>query len=166
VSETGDARRPLRIWLVGFGTVGRWLAQVLGSQAERLAARYGVDVSVVGIATARHGLVYNEDGLDLTAVLSAMSEGRSLTDLTGVRCWPTTIAGPHDGGNVTARIQPELVHNSDRLANVNGTSNAVVCEVSPLGEITIIGPGAGVQLAGQGVLSDVIAVATTRPTSS
>jgi homoserine dehydrogenase len=34
----------------------------------------------------------------------------------------------------------------------------VVCSASPVGEVMISGPGAGPQLAGQGVLSDVIAV--------
>jgi len=43
--------------------------------------------------------------------------------------------------------------------NIEGTTNAVVCTAGPLGEITISGPGAGPQLAGQGVLSDVIAIA-------
>ena len=32
--------KPLRIWLVGTGTVGTWLAGALGSQRERLAASY------------------------------------------------------------------------------------------------------------------------------
>jgi homoserine dehydrogenase len=336
--------RPLRIWLVGFGTVGRWLAEVLGSHKAQLADRYGVEVSVLGIATARDGLVYDEDGLDLTAALSAPS----LTELPGVTCWPSTIDGlrateadllvevsasplpdgepgfshmrealgrgipvvtsnkwpvalrgvelrelarrrgvafraestvmsgtpvlstlveglagatpirlrgllnatanhiltdmaggrtyeealteaqwvglaernpaadveGHDtmakvmilsalvfgrqlrheqvactgitgvrpadidkaasfggslkhvavlefeGGGVTARVEPQLVLDGDRLANVNGSTNAVVCEASPVGEIAVIGPGAGPQLAGQGVLSDLIAVAT------
>ena len=39
--------RPLRIWIVGFGTVGQWLAGALESQAERLAVRYGVGARVV-----------------------------------------------------------------------------------------------------------------------
>ena len=43
--------------------------------------------------------------------------------------------------------------------NIEGTTNAVVCTASPIGEVTISGPGAGLQLAGQGVLSDVIAIA-------
>ena len=48
-----------------------------------------------------------------------------------------------------------------RLAftNIEGTANAVVCRASPLGEVIIVGPGAGPELAGQGVLSDLIAVA-------
>jgi homoserine dehydrogenase len=48
----------------------------------------------------------------------------------------------------------------------DGTANAVVFEASPVGQVTIIGPGAGPELAGQGVLSDVIAVASRRAGSS
>jgi homoserine dehydrogenase len=45
------------------------------------------------------------------------------------------------------------------VARGEGTTNAVVCRAEPVGEITIIWPGAGPQLAGQGVLGDLIAVA-------
>jgi homoserine dehydrogenase len=69
---------------------------------------------------------------------------------------------PDGAGDVSARVQPELVPRDDPLANVEGTTNAVVCRASPIGEVTIIGPGAGPQLAGQGVFSDVIAVARSR----
>jgi homoserine dehydrogenase len=37
-----------------------------------------------------------------------------------------------------------------------------VFRASPIGEVAIIGPGAGPELAGQGVLSDLIAVAGAR----
>ena len=76
------------------------------------------------------------------------------------------FAGPDGAGAVTARVQPELVGPDDPLASVDGVTNAVVCQASPLGEVTIIGPGAGPQLAGQGVLSDIIAVARSRARSS
>jgi homoserine dehydrogenase len=72
---------------------------------------------------------------------------------------------PDGAGNVTARVEPELVGSADPLANVEGTTNAVVCRASPVGEVTIIGPGAGPQLAGQGVFSDLIAVARSRTRS-
>ena len=62
-------------------------------------------------------------------------------------------------GSVTARVEPELLPGDDPLANIDGTTNAIVCRADPLGDVTIIGPGAGPQLAGQGVLSDLIAVA-------
>jgi homoserine dehydrogenase len=71
------------------------------------------------------------------------------------------FAGP-EGGSVTASVQPELVRDGDSLAHVDGTANAVVFEASPVGQVTITGPGAGPRLAGQGVLSDIIAVASRR----
>ena len=51
---------------------------------------------------------------------------------------------------MTARVQPEIVQAGDLLASIDGAANAVVCQASPIGEVTIIGPGTGLQLAGQG----------------
>ena len=342
---------PLRIWLVGFGTVGRWLAGAFDAQAERLESRYGCAAQVVGIANARGGFVYRADGLDLAAALAAAGAGRPIGAQRGARTWPSAIeglrateadllvevtasppadgepglahmlealdrgipvatsnkwpvalhgaelaalarergaefraestvmsgtpvlstlteglagaipvalrgvlnatanailsqmaggvsyqraladaqraglaerdpaadvegsdttaklmilsalvfgkqlsrdqvactgitgvtgeqasqaasagqrirhvatlafAGPEGTGAVTARVQPETLPASDLLAGIDGVSNAVVCQASPIGEVTVIGPGAGPQLAGQGVLSDIIAIA-------
>jgi homoserine dehydrogenase len=342
--------KPLRIWLVGFGTVGRWVARALESERERLAREYGIAVTVVGLANARDGFIHDGGGLDLPAVLGLASAGRSIAEQPGVRSWPSAVEGlrateadllvevtaspagdgepgighirealqrgipvvtsnkwpvalrgvelvelarsrgvalraestvmsgtpvlstlvdglagahpvalrgllnatanfvltrmaqgmsyadaladaqreglaerdpaadveGHDSvakvmilsalvfgrqlrreqvacrgitdiarseldeasggarlkhvatlafsepggvGEVTASVEPEIVAGDDPLANVEGTSNAVVCRADPLGEVTIIGPGAGPQLAGQGVFSDLIAVA-------
>ena len=350
----GTPATPLRIWLVGFGTVGRWLTRALESEAERLAGRYGVAFTVVGLANARDGFVYDAGGLDLPSVLAPASGDRAITELPGVRTWPSTIEGlrateadllvevaaspasdgepglthmrealgrgipvvtsnkwpvalagvelaalarergvafraestvmsgtpllgalieglagatpiglrgllnatanfmlgrmeagmpyeealaeaqsaglaepdpaadveghdtvakvmilsalvfgrqlqreqvacrgitdiarseidhaassggrlkhvatlefsePDGEGDVSARVWPELVPGDDPLAGVDGTTNAAVCRASPVGEVSIIGPGAGPQLAGQGVLSDTIAVARAR----
>jgi homoserine dehydrogenase len=341
----------MRIWLVGFGTVGQWLGRRLDSQADRLAARYGVEVTVVGIANARDGFVHAADGLDLRAALAQAAEGRPIAELPGTRRWPTALeglratdadllvevtaspstdgepglahmrealgrgipvvtsnkwpvalhgvelaelarassvafraestvmsgtpllstlvdglagavpvavrgllnatvnfiltrmaegrsyedalaeaqaaglaerdpaadveghdsvakvmilsalvfrrqlrldevarrgiddiarseieeaaatgkrlkhvatlefSGPDGAGAVTARVEPELVPPDDPLARIEGTTNAVVCRASPVGEVAVAGPGAGPELAGQGVLSDLIAVA-------
>ncbi len=83
----------LRIWLVGFGAVGRWLAGVLDAQGGRIASRYGCAISVVGIANARDGFVYDERGLDLGSVLAAAESGRPITDQRGARAWPGAIEG-------------------------------------------------------------------------
>jgi homoserine dehydrogenase len=352
----GEPVRQLRISLVGFGTVGQWLVRALDSQAERLAGRYGIGVTVVGLANARDGFIYDGNGLDLRSVL-ALADLGSITEHQGVRCWPSTIeglrateadllvevtaspsndgepglthmrealerripvvtsnkwpvalhglelarlarsrgvafraestvmsgtpllsalvdglagavpialrgllnasanfilsrmaegapyedalaeaqraglaerdpaadvegydavakvmilsalvfdrqlrrdqvacrgisdiaraeidqavssgsrlkhvatldfSGPDGAGTVTARVEPELVRRDDPLANIEGTTNAVVCRADPVGEVTIIGPGAGPQLAGQGVFSDLIAVARSHTNS-
>jgi len=345
---------PLRVWLVGFGTVGRWLAGALDAQADRLAARFGCAVRVVGIGNARDGFVHDANGLDLGRVLAAAAAGQPITAQPGASAWPTAIeglrataadllvevtasppsdaepglshmrealrrgipvvtsnkwpvalhgtelaalargqgvafraestvmsgtpvlsaltegiagavpvalrgvlnatanailsqmadgtpyrealagaqraglaepdpaadveghdstakvmilsalvfgrqlsrdqvptvgitgvtgeqareaaaagqrirhvatlafAGPDGTGAVTAGVRPEAVPAGDLLARIDGVANAVVCQARPVGEVAIIGPGAGPQLAGQGVLSDLIAVARRR----
>jgi homoserine dehydrogenase len=349
---------PLRIWLVGFGMVGRWLARALDAQAGQLVARYGRELTVVGIANARDGFIYHPDGLDLASALAAAAGGQPVTGQPGARMWPSAIeglrateadllvevtasppadgepglthvrealqrripvvtsnkwpvalrgaelaalarrqqvafraestvmsgtpvlstlteglagtvpvalrgvlnatanhilsqmadgtsyddalaeaqraglaepdpaadveghdtvakvmilsslvfgrqlrreqvtcqgitgitgqqarqaasaggrlrqvatlafAGPAGQGTVTARVQPEAVPAGDLLASIDGVSNALILQASPVGEITIIGPGAGPQLAGQGVLSDIIAVARRQARNS
>jgi homoserine dehydrogenase len=337
--------KPLRIWLVGFGTVGRWLARAIDDHRDRLAARHGIAVTVVGLANARDGFVYDGDGLDLRVALADQSGARRWpTAIEGLRAteadllvevtaspgtdgepgithmrealqrgipvvtsnkWPVALHGvelaelarsrgvpfraestvmsgtpvlsslvdglagavpigirgllnatanfilsrmaqgldyeealaeaqsaglaerdpaadvdghdvvakvmilsalvfgrqlrreqvarrgiaditrseieqaaagggrlkhvamlefsePDGAGDVTARVEPELLRRDDPLASIDGTTNAVVCRADPVGEVTIIGPGAGPELAGQGVFSDVLAVARSR----
>jgi homoserine dehydrogenase len=62
-------------------------------------------------------------------------------------------------GDVRASVEPVFLSGDDPLARIDGTDNTVTCRATPIGEITIVGPGAGLELAGQGVLSDLIAVA-------
>jgi homoserine dehydrogenase len=69
--------------------------------------------------------------------------------------------GADESGNVLARTGPELLEPSDPLAAVEGATNALTLRCEPLGEVTVTGPGAGPQLAGQGVLADLIALART-----
>jgi homoserine dehydrogenase len=350
VSEaTGELMSPLRIWLIGFGMVGRWLARTLDAQAGRLAARYGPTLTVAGLGN-RDGFIYHPDGLDLASIQAAAAAGRPITGQPGVQAWPSAIdglrateadllvevtaspsaggepglthirealrrqipvvtsnkwpvalhgaelaelarrqhvafraestvmsgtpvlstlteglagtapsalrgvlnatanyilsqmadgtsyeeasaeaqraglaepdpaadveghdtvakvmilsalvfgrqlrrdqvacqgitgitgqqahqaaaaggrlrhiaalafSGPDGTGTVTARVQPEAVAASDPLARIDGVTNALIIQASPVGEIMITGPGAGPQLAGQGVLSDIIAV--------
>lgn len=341
----------LRIWLVGFGVVGRWVASALDAQGGQFTARYGRAVTVVGIGNARDGFSYDPNGLDLGVMLAAAARGRPITEQRGARVWPSAIeglratdadllvevtaspsaggepglshmrealqrripvvtsnkwpvalrgadlaalaqrhgvafraestvmsgtpvlstlteglagsvpmalrgvlnatanhilsqmadglsyaealaeaqrvglaepdpgadveghdtvakvmilsalvfgrqlrreqvtcsgitsitgeqarqaasdggrlrhvatlafSGPGGTGTVTARVLPQAVPADDLLARVDGATNALVCQASPVGEVTIIGPGAGPHLAGQGVLSDIISVA-------
>jgi homoserine dehydrogenase len=59
---------------------------------------------------------------------------------------------------LSARVEPLRLDGTDSLARVEGVTNAVVVETQPVGEVMVTGPGAGLALAGQGVLSDLIAV--------
>ena len=65
-------------------------------------------------------------------------------------------------GDVEAGVEPIALPAADPLASIEGTGNAVICQADPLGEVMVTGPGAGPELAGQGVLSDLIEVAKAR----
>lgn len=83
----------VRVWVVGFGTVGRWLVDAVESHAGRLADRYGVAVSIVAVANARDGFVYRSDGLDLQQLLESTAAGRSIAEQPGADHWTNAIDG-------------------------------------------------------------------------
>ena len=88
----------------------------------------------------------------------AVSEARS----RGHRIREVATLEQSSDGRLAARVEPVELEADDRLAGVDGTDNALTCRVRPLGEITVIGPGAGIDLAGQGVLSDLVNAALRR----
>lgn len=60
-----------RIALVGFGTVGQGLVEILLQKKEELKTRYGYEYDVVGISDIAWGTAYNPDGLDIHNMLEA-----------------------------------------------------------------------------------------------
>jgi homoserine dehydrogenase len=74
-----------RLAFMGFGNVGKALAKLLlGKQAE-LQQRYGITFSATGIASGRHGMVIDPDGIDLELAiqagdLSSLSKGTKPVD--------------------------------------------------------------------------------------
>jgi homoserine dehydrogenase len=51
--------------LMGFGNVGKALARLLLEKQNELRDNYGLTYTVTGIATGRHGLLINSDGINL-----------------------------------------------------------------------------------------------------
>jgi homoserine dehydrogenase len=64
-----------KIALVGFGTVGRGLAEILSSKREYLMTTYGFDCDIVAVNDLNLGCVYDPDGLDVGALLAAAEKG-------------------------------------------------------------------------------------------
>src|SRR5215510_7186633 len=85
--------RHLRDSIVGFGTVGRWLAGAVHRHRSWLETDCGVDLSIVGVATRREGFLYREDGFDISALLDRTSAGRPLADYPGARRWESALDG-------------------------------------------------------------------------
>ncbi len=61
-----------RIALIGFGTVGQGLAEILLSKEQKLKEKYGYEFDIVGISDIAWGTVYNSDGLDIPAMLETV----------------------------------------------------------------------------------------------
>ena len=61
-----------------------------------------------------------------------------------------------EGGGVKAQVAPRLVELSHPLASVMGATNAATVRTDALGEVTIVGPGAGRAQTGFAMLSDLI----------
>jgi homoserine dehydrogenase len=81
--------KQLRLALLGFGTVGQWLAEALHTQQVWLQQELGVVVTIISVATAHHGLIYRDDGLDIPTLLDLAATGQPLTahpEVTRRRC--------------------------------------------------------------------------------
>ncbi|MFZ2362567.1 MAG: homoserine dehydrogenase [Anaerolineae bacterium] len=71
---------PHRLALIGFGTVGQGLAEILLAKGDDLAARYGVQFQVVAVSDLLKGSLYSHAGLDLAALLEVARQTGKLHD--------------------------------------------------------------------------------------
>jgi homoserine dehydrogenase len=85
--------RHLRLSIVGFGAVGRWLAGAVHRHRSWLETECAIDLSIVGVATRRGGFLHREDGFDIPALLDLAAAGRPLADYPGARRWETALEG-------------------------------------------------------------------------
>lgn len=120
--------RQIRLAIVGFGTVGRWLAEAVHRRREWLADACGAAVSVVSVATRRDGFVYREGGLDVPTLLELAAGGRPLAAHPGARRWASALEGLAEteaevlaeASNTDPR-EPEPALSHIRLALARGT---------------------------------------------
>jgi homoserine dehydrogenase len=74
-------------------------------------------------------------------------------------------AYPTNDGAVKISVKPTLLPESDILAHVDGVMNALQFSMNVQPDVTVIGPGAGGDSAGFGLLSDVISIHLAREKS-
>lgn len=74
----------LAVAFLGFGNVGRALADLLLRKMETLRAHYDLAVIPVGVATGSHGLAIDPTGIDIAAALDAVRSGGRLDTLHAV----------------------------------------------------------------------------------
>ncbi len=63
-----------------------------------------------------------------------------------------------ENGAVKASVKPTLLPDTDMLAHVSGVMNALQISMDVQPNVTIMGPGAGGDSAGYGLLNDILAV--------
>jgi len=72
-----------KIALIGFGTVGQGLCEILLSKEDYLKSKYGFDASIVAISDVMKGAVYCADGLDIQQCLDLAQGNKYLTEYDG-----------------------------------------------------------------------------------
>ncbi len=71
----------MRVLLIGFGTVGQGLAELLIQKEKLLKKNHNLEVKVVGISDMLKGSIYNAKGINLKQALKAVSSGGKLDKL-------------------------------------------------------------------------------------
>ncbi len=65
-------------------------------------------------------------------------------------------------GRVSVRVFPALLPKDHPLAAISGSNNAVFLQGSAIGEIMLMGPGAGGVPTATAVVSDIVSIANTK----
>ncbi|OHV81672.1 homoserine dehydrogenase [Rhizobium sp. LCM 4573] len=66
-------------------------------------------------------------------------------------------------GGIEQRVHPTMVPHDSVIAQVDGVTNAVAIESDILGELLMVGPGAGGSATASAVLGDIADIAKSRP---
>jgi homoserine dehydrogenase len=62
------------------------------------------------------------------------------------------------GAKVTASVQPTRLLINHPLASVSGATNAITFSTDLLGDVTLVGPGAGRIETGYAIVGDLLAI--------
>jgi homoserine dehydrogenase len=85
--------KQIRLSIVGFGTVGRWLAGAVHRHHSWLETECGVKVSVVSVATRRDGFLYSDGGFDIPTLLDLATARLPLASYPGTSRFETALEG-------------------------------------------------------------------------
>jgi homoserine dehydrogenase len=72
----------VRVSIIGFGYVGRGVAEVIRRKHDDIARKHGIDLQIVGIADLR-GIIVNENGLSEGEIMN-LGTGKNLKEITSL----------------------------------------------------------------------------------
>ncbi|GAH52917.1 unnamed protein product, partial [marine sediment metagenome] len=134
-------------------------AQELGyAEADPTADVEGYDAlgKIVILANTVMGANLSKDEPPCEGITKITSEDITKAKSEGFR-WKL-IAGAEikDDGSVEAYVRPEKISLDHPLANIMGPINALTYTTKYLGDVTIVGPGAGKAPTGYALLTDIL----------
>src|SRR5712692_1177545 len=104
----------LRLSIIGFGTVGQGLAELLSARRDLLRQEYNLDLALVSVANAHSGFIYREGGLDIPALLELAAARRPLTVHPGITHWEDLLEGLRaTGGDILVEATPTNLHDAE-----------------------------------------------------
>ncbi len=127
------------------GDVEGWDAAV--KVAILVKILFGTELSVNKVA--RTGIT----GITQKQIRDAKAKGRAVKLIAGIDA---------EGTELRAYVAPKEIPMSHPLASINGATNAATVTTDNLGDVTIIGPGAGRRETGQALLGDMIRMTAQR----
>ncbi len=116
---------------------------------------------VVILANLLMGEPIRMDDVDRTGISGLTPDDIAAAAEAGER-WKLIGSVEHAGGEVKSVVSPQRVPLSHPLSSVGGAMNAVTFDTEILGEVTLVGPGAGRLETGYSVLVDLLEIHRTR----
>ncbi len=105
------------------------------------------------LANALFGVRLTMKDLDVTGITEITAADIADAKAQGQR-YKLIAAAAADGG----AVRPQRLSLNDPLANVGGSTNAITLETDLMGDVTLIGAGAGRLETGCAILSDLLAI--------
>ena len=136
-------------------------AQALGyAEADPTFDVEGFDTAhkLALLTSLAFGTAVDADGVSVEGISRVQPLDLRMADELGYRIKLLGVAQAAEAG-IEQRVHPTMVPKSSAIAQVMGVTNAVTIDADAVGELTLIGPGAGGEATASAVLADIADVA-------
>ncbi|GBU17840.1 MULTISPECIES: homoserine dehydrogenase [Methylobacterium] len=143
-------------------------AQALGyAEADPTFDVEGFDTAhkLAILTSLAFGTAIDAEGVAVEGISGVQPLDLTMAEELGYRIKLLGVAQRAEGG-IEQRVHPTMVPKSSAIAQVMGVTNAVTIDADAVGELTLIGPGAGGQATASAVVADIadLAAGILRPT--
>lgn len=101
-----------KIALIGFGTVGQGLCEILLSKENFLRNKYNFEAQIVAISDVMKGSVYCKSGLDMEQCLRLVKDGKNLNEYN------------------CSNMDCECIKDWDAIQTINESNADIICELA------------------------------------